>query len=429
MDAEASQDRPVTLADLVRIEQAFSALSTQVQNLSVREVERAGQPPVAGAAGGDDNPLQDVNDPQMKRAQKYLPTFEGNEKSRGRQFKVHLDMFDMKCRLMYPTATDVSKKFSLFSTLRGNAAVLCQHLQKDVEDRLVTYANFCQKMCNVFSPPQLTALLKQRFEEIRQGNLDLPTYFSLKYQGYIDGWGDDGERERGNMDMLVRSTIEGCTNKALRCELYKIQANDFAEFKQMAMNRTAVLKQQIQTKCYPDPSATLVGLEADAHIKFGSGYQSMEVNALQGGNGDPQQQGGARQAGRVGDGRVRGPCHVCGKVGHYARDCRSRAQGPAQQRQGGRQAGQVGGQRRQAGPGGAQPRPGGKKDVVCHGCGKRGHIRRDCRSPRQQQQQAGGQVPRGRRVNNIVAEDVEDANDGAEFEVRESLDQVYASGF
>jgi hypothetical protein len=88
-------------------------------------------------------------------------------------------------------------------------------------------------------------------------------------------------------------------------------------------------------------------------------------------NSSPMDIGVLRGGGAKGGGSSKGPCHNCGKAGHYKSECRAPGGGAAS---GG--GGNGGGKK-----GGGGNKGGGAKKGPCHNCGKNGYLKSECRAP------------------------------------------------
>ena len=89
----------------------------------------------------------------------------------------------------------------------------------------------------------------------------------------------------------------------------------------------------------------------------------------------PMDIGVLKGGGSKGGGSSKGPCHNCGKPGHYKSECCAPGGGAASSG-GGKAGGKPGGKH-----GGGSHKGGGSTKGPCHNCGKNGHVKSECRAP------------------------------------------------
>ena len=206
-----------------------------------------------------------------------------------------------------------------------------------------TFEDYLAVVQGVFAPPAESSLARTEFNQRKQGrDEDMLLFFSTKVALWESAFGD-GER---HFPTLSDSILEGVYSKVVRREVRRKNAQSQAQLLIDLLDVVASERDCVFLKC--GESTNLDGLAISS-----SNYSAL-----------PYHGGQPMEVGKID--KSKSSCRKCGKIGHWAKECRS---GESSQKSGGHKKGQKK-------PTYAPKKAGGGKK--CYTCGKSGHFSKTC---------------------------------------------------
>lgn len=198
--------------------------------------------------------------------------------------------------------SDEQKRYALAGAMSGKAALAT--LDIEVGRFGADYPTIVSEYAARFIPAAASQLARAEFDGVRQG----PKEKVLDYHGRLRALYNRAYPDNRDDVLLIRKFILGLRRKELRLQAMRTYPETYADALNVAQNEASV--QQM---------VSLTELGAAAQVS-----EPMEIGAID----RPSSEG------------KKGPCHHCGRAGHWKRECyewkRSNGQGAGSQDRGGR---------------------------------------------------------------------------------------------